>query len=145
MKSIVSAMLLSLISISAWSQAKVPVYLIGSHGEQDNLGQRLAFELKEQILTSARFRLVEDEKSWPYLKVYIITVVGGEAGLSTAVNYTIVFDSKEQPLRGALIAGGVRFCGRNRVTDCARDLLPTIDRAVDSLQKEAPSLWSALR
>lgn len=119
-----------------FGQNKIPVYLKGSSSEQDSIGQRYIFEVKEAIRGSQGFRLIENFKQWPYIKIEILTVkipVGGRV-VGTAISYTILYDSNVMPLSGAYLTSGVTTCTNNAVMDCARDTLAHIDEAVSSLQ-----------
>lgn len=121
----------------------VPIYLHVTSQETDQVGQRLISELRDAIRSSPRFRLVEDKKAWPYLKVAAVNVEAAK-GL-TAVSYSYVYESAQVPLAGAFITSTVQYCSHDRVAQCARAVLPQIEGAIEVLGKYAPTLRKTLQ
>ena len=104
----------------------------------------MLFELKEAIRGSMSFRLVEDPKLWPYIKLSFVSQ-GESNNSSSATAMVLSYDSEAMPMNGAFITTTVQTCGMQKVKECARGLLPDIDLAIGRLQKEAPELWRTLR
>ncbi len=127
----------------ASAQSKTPVYVSATAGENDPVGQAYVFEVREAIRGSNGFRLVEEEKQWPYIEVVLVTVKAGES--LSAISVSILYDSSDMAMLGALIDASVQTCGRDRVQACARRTLGAVDEAVESLKKAAPNLRASLR
>lgn len=132
------------LSSNCAAQGKSPVYVDAVVGDGDNVGQIYVFNLKEAIRGSQSFRLIEDNKQRPYIRVSI-TTRDAMSGNSSAIGYALAYDSSTTAMAGILISSGVQTCGRQVTAPCAQDLLPWIDRAIDQLRQYEPKLHQTLK
>ena len=124
------------------AQERVPVLLDATVSDDDTVGRVLAFELKEGVRGTRSFRLVDDPKAWPYLRVAIVTLKTSEVSSALAVTY--VYDDPVMPLEGAFIHSAIHTCGRERTTACARSILASIDEAASRLRRADATLYRKL-
>jgi hypothetical protein len=149
MKQIVFAFLTFLLVPSlclAQAAKKIPVAI--SHGGDDPVGQGFVLALKEAIRGSKSLLLVDTETlpKIPRIVVHVISVdnVVAEKGDSSAIGIIIVYDGSQTPGDGIYLSASVSICGKDRVESCAKSTLPDIDRSVEFLRKDEPSLWNTL-
>jgi hypothetical protein len=145
---VVTAFLLLITAGVALAQSKtIPVLLVTTTGDNDQVGQQLVFEIKEAIRGSHGFRLIDDYKNWPYIKTHIVTIRSnlGTESFTTAVAYAFIYDSANVLSPGVFINQSVAICGRNVVRDCARQFLSHLDSAVSELQSLNPDLAKTLK
>jgi len=151
MKQLVLALLIFLLAPSlclAQAAKKIPVAV--THDGDDQVGQSLAFALKEAIRGSQSFFLV-DHDTLPESPRIVVRMVSldlklssEQPGLDSAIAIVIVYDSLQTPGNGVYITSTIQLCGRKQVEFCAKRRLPDIDWAVESLRKTEPSLWKTL-
>jgi hypothetical protein len=127
-------LLLSLLFASGQSigQVKTPIYVDATIQENDSVGQLIVFNLKEAIRGSNGFRLIEDSKNWPYLKIAIVSLRESN-GASTALGYTWLYDGLDMPLNGAFVTSGVQTCGRDVAASCAKTLFAKVEGVLQEL------------
>jgi hypothetical protein len=117
------------------------------HTNEDQVGQSVAFNLKEAIRGSQSFFLVEEIKK-PTITVLLvsidISVNEPKKGVSSANSEVVVYDSLTTPGNGILLYSNVAHCGSNKVEQCAKSILPSMDRAVQDLRANWPDLWKQL-
>jgi hypothetical protein len=133
------------LSAAAQPSPKLPVRVLLT--TPDPIGQQLGFELKEAIRGSNSFQLVDDDKR-PHFKLFIVSMddtIGTEKGLRTAYSAVIVLDSEFIDGGGIFLTTSVGTCGRSRVVECARGLLPDIDQQATRLREKWPSLYKLLK
>ncbi len=124
------------------AQERVPVLLDTTVSNDDSVGRVLTFELKEAVRGTRSFRLVDDPKAWPYLRVAIVTLKTSDVSSALAVTY--VYDDPAMPLDGAFIHSAIHACGRERTTACARSILASIDEAASRLRRSDGTLYRKL-
>ena len=127
------------------AQAAKRISVAVDHDGYDQVGQSVTFALKEAIRKSEGFLLVDHEPLLPAMPRIIVRLVSvdgfaGEKGVSSAIGITIVYDSMLTAGRGIYVTSSVLACGRTQVESCAKNTLPSIDRAVEYLRKTEPSL-----
>jgi len=144
------ATILGILSIFASSLAlsqtdRVPVQL--RHSGDDQVGQRLAFELREVLRSANGMRLVTPSEADPRIVANLVTLDNSSAnrGISTAASFALSLDSIEYPVNGFFLSSFVLTCGSNRVSDCARDIAANIDNQIEWLRREWPTLANELR
>jgi len=126
---------------------KIPVAVF--HNGDDSIGQSIAVALKEAIRASQSFVLVEHDPVSPTPRIVVHLTsfdipVDTIKDLGSAVSSVFVYDSAAIPIRGAFIAAVILTCGRDRIEDCARIILPDIATAVELLRTGWPALWKSL-
>lgn len=128
-------------------QNKVPIFLSITVGENDSVGRQLVFQIKEAIRGSNGFKLIEDQKQWPYIHYAIVTMSNNAiaGNTQTVVSHTITYDNVDIPLNGAFITGYIQYCGAEVVQSCAARTMGALDGAVDDLKRMAPQLWKKLK
>jgi hypothetical protein len=130
----------------AQAAKKIPVAV--SHGGDDPVGQAFVLALKEAIRGSNSLLLVDNEilPETPRIVVHVISVdnVVAEKGVSSAIGIIIVYKGSQTPGDGIYLSASVSICGKDRVESCAKSTLPDIDRSVEFLRKDEPSLWNTL-
>ncbi len=130
------------ISASAPAQ-KLPVF-INATTQNDGLSAQYVYEIKEAIRASNGFRLVENEKQWPYIRYVIVTFVpSGVSYIASAHSFS--FDNVGIPLGGASITTAVEYCPGSQVSSCARVRMGALDAAATHLRDQAPELWKTLQ
>lgn len=129
-------------SSAASSAQSVPIYLDVT-ADDDSVGSRFAFELKEAILGSLSFRLVE-AKSWPHLRLTIVTMAETK-DVKTVVAVAYSVDDIDQEAQGALLHVTVQSCGADKVATCARSTLAAANGAVERLTRSSPELRKRLK
>ena len=139
------ALVLVGIAPSCFAQAGQKISVVVEHAGIDDVGQQLAFELRELIRGSQGMRLVVASEADPRVVAHVVTAVGLTAGKSTATSVSVVYDSANVPLRGYFMTSSVQICGSTRTHDCARSIVAEIDAAIQDIRKSAPSLWNQLR
>lgn len=146
MKRLILMVLLTIASALSHAQGKVPVLISSTVPNDDLLGRQYAAELREAIRGSPAYRLVEDLKQWPYLKIAIVTLSAtfGSRNIGTAISYAITYDSLSIEMSGVLILSGVQICSPGEAPACAKAYLARVDEAVSALQREAPALRTTL-
>lgn len=130
----------------AQAAKKIPVAI--SHGGDDPVGQAFVLVLEKAIRGSKSFLLVDNEiqPKIPRIVVHMISVenVVAEKGVSSAIGIIIVYASSQTPGDGIYLSASVSICGKDQIESCAKSTLPDIDRSVEFLRKDEPSLWNTL-
>src|SRR5258707_15808352 len=94
---------------------KIPVAV--SHTGEDQIGQRVAFGLKEAIRRSQSFRYVDHDRNanTARIVVYLVSVesYAGSRGVSSAISESFVYDDKSIAARGIFLDSAVNLCGRD--------------------------------
>jgi hypothetical protein len=153
MKGILAILIFLLTSVVCLAQEEKKIPVAVQHTGKDQVGQSVAFEVKEAIRASQSFSLVDHEPvpRTPRIVVYLVsidvqdTIGPGRTGLMSAVAQSIVYFSAGMLLPGIFIEHSVSTCGSLRVEWCAKGMiLPSIDQAVEILRKRSPSLWKTL-
>jgi hypothetical protein len=149
MKTLILSILISLLAPAfclAQATKKIPVAV--AHFGEDQVGQGLAFALKEAIRGSQGFFLVESTADRPRISVFLHSVDtethADNKGRSSAIAEVILYNSLLTPAGGIFITVNVLICGVEQVENCATRRLPQIDRAVEYLRKSWPSFWKTL-
>jgi hypothetical protein len=125
------------------AQTKLPVFLVTDANPKDAAAQKVLHETREAIRASPGFRLVEEKRQWPYLKLTIIA--SSNADDATAAAHTVAYDSASMKMNGALVTFGLNHCTVARAEYCARNILGDVESAADQLRRDAPELFRALR
>ena len=151
MKQLALAFLICLLVPSVClSQAAKKIPVAVTHDGDDQVGQSIAFALKESIRGSQSFFLVDHDTltKMPRIVVRLISLdlslPSEQPGHDSTIAIVIVYDSLETPGNGVYITSSVQVCGRTQVESCAKGRLPLIDRAVEYLRNSWPSLWKTL-
>ena len=124
---------------------KIPIAV--DHTGDDSVGKGVAFALKEAIRGSRGFYLVDNDLKAPRITVILVSVddnIGSEKGFSSAIAVAIVYDSIATAGRGIFLTLLVHDCGRDRIETCAKNILPAIDKEIENLRTNWPSLWKTL-
>lgn len=137
-------LILLLVPGISFSQAK-KMRVAVAHSGSDSIGQSFAFAVKEAIRGSQAFVLFEHDFKNPVILVRLVSLDNKQAtGHSSSLAVAIVYDSANTPGFGILLDLAVHNCGRERVSECARGVLPDIDQAVQQLRRNNPGLWERL-
>ena len=148
MKQLALALLIFFLAPSlclAQAAKKIPVAV--NHDGGDQVGQSVAVALKEAIRRSQSFFLVDNDLKQPRIVVQLVSVdssIGETSGLASAIAIVIVYDSLQTPGNGIFVTTVILSCGSNQVESCAKNTLPHIDRAVEYLRTQWPTLWETL-
>ena len=112
----------------------------------DEVGQQLVLALKEAMRESRSFLFVDHEIAprSPRIVLYVASLKGDTTEASIAMASAIVYDHVSIPGLGIFLTSGVSSCGRDRVENCAKGILPNIDSAVEYLHRGWPDLWKGL-
>ena len=122
---------------------KIPVAVF--HRGDDQVGQQVAFALKEAIRRSQSFRYVDWDRNANTARIVVYLVSVGSQGVSSAISQVIVYDDKSIAAPGIFLYSAVSQCGRDKTEWCANAILPDIDQAVESLRTGPWShLWTKL-
>jgi hypothetical protein len=121
---------------------KLPVYLSTTVTKGDEVGRQIVFELKEALLGSNSFRLV-DASSHPYIKLSMVSVKSGDSASAASIAY--VYDNLNQPMQGVLISSSVQVCGVSKVKACVRTLLAGLSESAEKLAKHSRNLHQTLQ
>ena len=126
---------------------KIPVAI--DHTGDDQVGQQIAFALKEAIRRSQSFRYVDHDPTpqTARILVYLVSVesYATSRAVSSAISKVFVYDDKSIAGGGIYLNSGVMECGRDKTEWCANAILPDIDRAVERLRTGPWSyLWAKL-
>lgn len=126
---------------------KIPVAV--DHTGDDQVGQQVAFALKEAIRRSQSFRYVDHDRNanTARIVVYLVSLESyvGSRAVSSAISQSFVYDDESIAARGIFLYSGVMECGRDKTESCANAILPDIDRAVERLRTGQWSyLWAKL-
>lgn len=163
MKRVLAIVIFLLLPVVCLAQEakKIPVAVV-QNGE-DELGQLLAFEVKDSIRGSQSFRSVDYDiaikapgvpvmvpRTIPAIVVMLNTMdlsVESVFGLkkqkdindSSAIAISIFYYSRATPGLGALLHPSAQLCGRERIKSCASRLLPQIEQAAEYLRRVGPT------
>ena len=145
MQTLCALLLVVALGCSAQTQRKIPVVV--EHSGSDAVGASLAYELREGIRGSNGMKLAADTESNPRIKAFLISIEGTETlpGSMTSMAVAIAYDSNELPHHGYLLTARVQTCGTKRARECSRDILATLDSAIENLRKNHPQSYMLLR
>lgn len=129
-----------------------------SHYGDDQVGRRFAFALKEAIRGSQSFLLLDmanpspqlstrnDKSGIAFIDLELRSLDAGGGGLASAISTTIVCRGTTESLTvsESYITTQLQVCGIDRAESCAKNLLPTLDEAVQMLRRKDPNLWKLL-
>jgi len=132
---------------------KIPVAV--EYSEDDEAERRIAFDLKEAIRASQSFVLVDN--GWPTKARVTVHIVASGIKMTNNVNTLntasialaegITYNSPtlaRGTRGGVLLFLGIRHCEQPQFALCAKEILPDIARAVDTLRRDSPTLWQTL-
>jgi hypothetical protein len=118
-------LLLSVLAGGAHGQS---IYVSAAISEDDAVGTRLAYKVREGIRDSSSMVLAPEEKA-SLMQLYLATLNVDGNGLRTAysVTWTVVNPSN---IAGSkfYVTGGVRTCGSGSVDTCAERLVAEADQ-----------------
>ena len=123
-----------------YAQPKVPVFVAADLSLEDDTGGRDYFsDLQDAIRESHGYRLVEDSKRYPYLKVYVRSLDTKARGVT--ISYVVVYESvvTRDPL-----TSGLQTCSSAELNSCTHTVLAQLDEAFRMLQREEPTLAKTL-
>jgi hypothetical protein len=124
----------------SFAQKKIPVDVIGDPNQDDLVGQRLVFAVKEAIRASQGMVLLQDTSRARLVVGFSTMRIGSD---NTAVAVILSFDEPALPLNGYLLSGYVKGCSATRVKECAEEILAYIDQQMGRL-RQSPALWNKL-
>ena len=132
-------------SVVKAQSTKTPVQVV--HSGKDNVGQRLAFELREVIRGSRSMKFVSGPESDPRIVVQLVTQDNNSSspGNAASVAMAIIYDGKFVEGNGIFLTMIVQNCGSKVTQDCARDLAADIDQEIEKLKTNWPSLARQLK
>ena len=137
----VAAALLTLaLAQLCYAQPKVPVFIAADPSLENEAGGRDYFsELQDAIRGSHAYRLVEDSKRYPYLKIYVRTL--DTKARAVTISYVVVYESvvTRDPL-----TSGLQTCSSVELNSCAHTVLAEVDEAFRMLQHDEPTLAKTL-
>lgn len=140
--------LLSLLSFNGFAEpsdrGRVPIALV--HSGTDNVGTRLALELRDAISSRNGLRLTPIGNADPTIIVHVSTMdmsVGG-SGMLTAASIAITYNSTKFPFLGFLLSNSVYGCGLSRIANCAKDVTSDIENQLQKIRTESPVAWKSL-
>lgn len=133
------------LGVAAQTQMRVPVVV--AHSGQDDVGQRVAYELREGIRASQSMRLAADAEVDARITVHLVSLDDNRQnpGHASSLAAVYAFDANELPHLGYLLTVFVQNCGIQRTQDCARNLLAYLDREIESLRNKHPGNYSRLK
>jgi hypothetical protein len=111
-----------------YAQQKIAVEV--DYTSSDNIGPRLAYQIKEHVRKSTGLRLTNSNE--PRLILYIVSAAISE--LASAVGYTITIRGQSRPEEIYLISGVV-VCGTNRIAEVSELIMSNIDKQADYFRK----------
>lgn len=118
-----------LLAQTLYAQQKIAVEVDCT--SSDNIGPRLAYQIKEHVRKSAGLRLTNSNE--PRLILYIVSAAISEFPAS-AVGYTITFRGQSRPEEIYLISGVV-VCGTYRIAEVSELIMSNIDKQADYFRK----------
>ena len=124
---------------------KIPVAV--NHEGEDSIGQAVAFALKEALRGSQGFVFVETNAKTPRIMIVAQSVGALVTPLKdrvSAIAYSIIYYRPKAPGVGIFLGIKVQSCGPEIIEFCAKQILPSIDQAVDFLRRHDPDLWKTL-
>ena len=144
LKTIAFCLALSL-GIAHAQKYKTPVQLL--HTGKDNVGLRLAFEVREAIRASQSMKLVIATEADPRIKVHLVTLdpSSSSPGGSTVAALAITLDGKLIDGNGIFLGVSTQSCGTLRTQECAKSIVADIDEEIETMKKDWPTLARALK
>jgi hypothetical protein len=127
-------MALALVGAAANAGAQVTVEV--SHTGDDVLGQRLAFELREQIRSSSGFTLVQNEGGYQIAIITLAVADGSDGPNRMAASVSYLW--KDPNTRGGMwlfLTSTVHIIGGSRIKESATGILATLDGEVETIKK----------
>lgn len=118
----------------AYGADKFPVWT--KHNcEEDNVGQRLVFGIREQVRSSASLFLTDSyEESLLQLSLVCLDPDSDAVGNLSRYSYSITAKNPNGVYDFSL-SHGVGTCGSARIPECANSLLASIDQALSDLKE----------
>jgi hypothetical protein len=129
---------------------RVPVFLFGDARDDNPVGRQLLLELRQavrgasagSILESDLYRLVEDEKSLPHLRVEVSTLA---AGSGAAVAYGIAYAGEEVRRNGIFLYSALHLCPGTSIPECVQVAVDLIGLSLENLRRNNPDLARNLK
>ena len=125
------------------AQTRLPVFVVAEVHERDIVGQKVIDETKDAIRASQRFRLVENQRQWPYLKLLIKAERTAEG--ESIIAHAVLYESLSTKLSGLLATFGFDRCSATKVEYCTRNVIGDVESAVDALRRGAPELFETMK
>jgi hypothetical protein len=146
MRSVIAIAIL-LASIASFAQPTKRIPVVVEHSGKDAVGQGLAFELREGIRGSQGMKLVTDDEASPRIKVHIVSIESNSSSPGTGSSMAIVlaYDSDTLPHLGYLLTAYIQNCGTKRTTECARNILASVDQSIEDVRKNQPKHYELLK
>jgi hypothetical protein len=107
----------------------VPVQVSTNIGNNDVVGQQLAFEIKETIRKSSGYRLVSNN-TVPRLILRLSSISFNDS--SQLTEYSVVFTVYAGKGQDIYMNDMIGYCGSSRVVGCARTILGSLDTILQS-------------
>lgn len=129
---ILAALLITLTINTAHAQVGVAL----SSTASDQIGSRLAYEIREGIRRSAGMTLVDD-KNEAAVRVYLVTMNPDEERSQNWTVYSVVYTvmNVRAPSSSVFVNHFVGTCGSGRVSACASGVVATADEIGTEFKK----------
>ncbi len=136
MKALAWIVFLFCLSAGAVAQNNVAAVNVYAQCDEDSVGNRVAYFVRESIRKSSAYRLVDE-----YVKAgYQISIVcskpdSSEIGVRSIFSYSYVaLNFRPKGYYDYHINHGVYRCGSSRVESCAQDIVASFDQAVSDMR-----------
>ena len=131
MNKLIAALAFAACSHAAWGQ--VPTSIVTS--ADDTTGARLAYELKERVLSSRQFsQRGNDTKGWLQINLVTLDPTVGKLGQSTIYSAVCLWNSSVLPFP-LYLGGYVGSCPVEKVVDCAQTIAASAIQSYEASQK----------
>lgn len=114
------------------TNTKIPIY-VESQCNDDAVGSRMAYRIKEEIRFSSRMTIATKyTDSVLQLNIICLTPDQGERGIISQYAYSVTALNSDGHY-DYQITFGVGSCGSNRVSECAERRVAGLDESIDDL------------
>jgi hypothetical protein len=140
MRTLVTICACCLLSFGATAEEpKKTRIFINQQCEDDSVGLRLAWKLKDAINGSSTMIAAEDVNQ-AAVTLYLVCLSPNEedSGVISRHAYSLTLVSFSGPYEFD-IKSGVASCGKNRVLECADDMAAKLDRAISEMRRAISS------
>lgn len=131
-------LILLMISTSVFAQNKTLVFLEVTADEQ--YSKRFAFEVKEAIRGSMTLDVTDDSSA--ALQQLRLVILDTDSGV--AYSKVRTFAAADKVSFPSYLTNSVGICGRDKFTNCARDILADLAEGVEYDKKQIENVWAEM-
>lgn len=126
----------AVLMLSAHAQDPKAAVNVYAQCENDSVGTRIAYFVKESIRKSSAYRIEEEYPKAGYqISIVCLRPGANDAGVLSIFSYSYVaLNFRPKGYYDYHITHGVYRCGSNRVEGCAQDIVASFDKDVGEMR-----------